>query len=242
MPLLPERILFCVDVSIEGRTLMARGKTDDLGLVFSIQDDLNLKPPLKQPAASIQTGCIKNVNQPIRESQVQDQFGQARDSPSWICPFTSDTDRVISSTRSLIQTETDDQWNADLMFNELIGQTPDVENPSFVLRVILLYFRSTPITFSESKVLEFTKHPACFIDTIYLHDKASEHKDRVQRVFEQLDELNGSRKNYYLLETHNYKKFVSFFPRFLAHPDQRIVDGGFTLDAPEEGVDRMDVE
>ncbi|KAJ3022200.1 UNVERIFIED_CONTAM: hypothetical protein HDU68_009260 [Siphonaria sp. JEL0065] len=77
-----------------------------------------------------------------------------------------------------------------------------------------------------------------------IHDKTSENKDLVQKVFEQLDELSSSRKDYYLLETHLYRKFVAFFPKLLAHPEQRIVDGGFELDVGGGGGggERMDVE
>ncbi|KAJ3294475.1 hypothetical protein HDU79_010881 [Rhizoclosmatium sp. JEL0117] len=229
MPL-PEHIVFCLDRSIDSAMMLNHGKDQTETTRLSVAKML-----IKRfMAVKSQVGSAKH------------QFALMTfvHETVWNCPITPEPELVAKSLDQINSTEEMVSWDADSLFDTLIEKAPDAENPEYVLRVILLYFRSTPPTFTAEKATEFCKRKACFIDTLYVHDKASDYKELVQSVYDRLHELSESsvEGSCYIQETSFYKKYVSLFARLLAHPLQRKVDGYLGLE-PHGGKqdDDMDV-
>ncbi|KAJ3059154.1 hypothetical protein HDU98_004826, partial [Podochytrium sp. JEL0797] len=163
----------------------------------------------------------------------------------WHCPLTSMPDKAIAAIDSIQQTEDSGEWNADSFFDDLLLKSPSHETPEYVLRVVLLYFRAQqPPVVDQQRVKDFASNKACFVDILYVHDKPYDTATRVnvQTVFDRLHDFYPNESTpCYMLETTMYRKYVAHFARFLAHAQQRTVDGWLGID-PENTEEEMELE
>ncbi|KAJ3201348.1 hypothetical protein HDU83_001686 [Entophlyctis luteolus] len=171
----------------------------------------------------------------------------------WLCDFTSDTATAIAAVDRIEQSLDSSQWNATSLFDSLFRYLP-VPSPNamaidgededdFNLRVILLYFRadSSP-AFDKNVMGRFTKHPNCYIDVLYVHDKPDPAtKARVQAVYDSLHELSeGIDDKCFMKETVMHRKIAGFFAQMLGNASQRKVNGNTDIEPAQAGFGEVD--
>ncbi|KAJ3152431.1 Component of the BRCA1-A complex [Geranomyces michiganensis] len=173
------------------------------------------------------------------------QFGvlTATDVTLWAQECTSDADQVIQSIGRLdFENSQHAKWDLSTLFSAIHDQYPDPATADYFLRVIIIYCRSNtlPSGPDDSQLAIFHANPHCFLDGVYVHDKASV-TNEVQSIYDALSYLGNEEDRFYEL-TREFRRFSTAMTKLLAHPAQRMVEtpGSYLLQqdlGPRRGLD-----
>ncbi|KAJ3165414.1 Component of the BRCA1-A complex [Geranomyces variabilis] len=226
-----ERIVFCVDVSQEAGCEVVG------------------PPPGHNSNTITRLECAKLLMQRFifQKSRMnpKHQFGvlTATDLTLWAQECTSDADLVIQNiSRLQFENAQHAMWDLSTLFSALHDQHPDPATADYVLRVIIIYCRSNthPSGPDDAQLAIFRANPNCFLDGIYIHDKANV-TNQVQAIYDSLSLLGNEEDRFYEL-TREYRRFSIAMTKLLAHPIQRMAEapGSYLLQqdpGPRHGTD-----
>eukprot|EP00128_Syssomonas_multiformis_P001192 Colp12_sorted_trinity150504_noHs@20261 len=199
---IPEKIIFCIDLSSEVGKPFQNGNDPRTKLHFIM-------------SAIRRFVRIKNKINPAHEYAII----CCTDHPLWYSDFTSDAEQVVQRLDALIAQEDCNQFDLSMLF-ETISQRVELEKEECV-RVIFVYARSAvKPTVSDQKLLDRIYALQCLtVDVLYVHDRANS-SNCPQEVYDILS--NDLKQESYVCETTVKKRLLEVMAMLLAHPFQRV--------------------
>ncbi|KAF4519596.1 hypothetical protein B566_EDAN003763 [Ephemera danica] len=119
------------------------------------------------------------------------------DNATWLCDFTNEPKSIINLLTNLVENDQPESFDLSVLFDTLKENItlPDMDDlskfaPPFVVRVILLYARSTCIPSFENNKMSYellSSSPYFFLDLLYIHEPVTDdNKEMCEEVFHSL--------------------------------------------------------
>lgn len=214
----PEKIVFVIDTARE------RNCTP-----FKLSTGGNYMPLFMIKRIVENFICTKSIIQRSHEYALMTLNSH---SARWICDFTNNIDSIVNYLNSIDEDPLEeDQTFYDLgeMLDKLQEKLPlptkkhDTIIPTFVVRVILVYSRSSSMPkFHTGKYsLDIlTNSPYFFIDVLYVHEPPCS-ENLCQEIYTEIAKLSTRNFSYILEVGRNAAKLHDNMAKLLAHPLQR---------------------
>eukprot|EP01097_Dermamoeba_algensis_P012010 TRINITY_DN953_c0_g1_i4.p1 TRINITY_DN953_c0_g1~~TRINITY_DN953_c0_g1_i4.p1 ORF type:complete len:305 (+),score=76.55 TRINITY_DN953_c0_g1_i4:35-916(+) len=215
LPFIPERFIFCLDLSEESNGLeFSKTLNKKVTRLDLVKLHLRLFVQTKQRLCHLHEYAIMAIT----------------DVAIWYQDFTSNVEEVLNNINNIHTIAQFTSFNMSTLFqllNDKVNLKQNNIRPEFVYRIVFIYSRSSCIPhYNEGCMLqkETMASPFVIYDACYLHEKASK-DNKPQEIYDVVSAIENVDENSYTSETvSSCAKLNYFFCLLLAHALQRPHD------------------